>query len=109
MRIFHLAVALLWVLAAQMALAAEPGRPFKVGVLYWSMNIPGQVAMRKGLEAEAESINTLARSQGLRGVELRAYVAGDGSDGVEKQIAQMREAIALKPDLLIVQPTDNAA
>ena len=31
--------------------------PFVIGVLYWSMNIPGQVAMRKGLEAEAERIN----------------------------------------------------
>jgi ribose transport system substrate-binding protein len=33
---------------------------FRVGVLYWSSNIPGQVAMSKGLENEAQKINRLA-------------------------------------------------
>lgn len=40
--------------------AAESSLPFRVGVLYWSMNIPGQVAMRKGLEERAASLNNQA-------------------------------------------------
>ncbi len=83
--------------------------PYRVGVLYWSMNIQGQVVMRKGLEAEAKQINAAARQQGKRGVELTAEVAGDGDEGVERQISQMRAMIASKPDVIIVQPTDNAA
>lgn len=83
--------------------------PYRVGVLYWSMNIPGQVAMRKGLEAEAQRINAAARQQGLRGVALMPEVAGDGDEGVERQIRQMRAMIATRPDVIIVQPTDNAA
>lgn len=83
--------------------------PFKIGVLYWSMNIPGQVAMAKGLEAEARAINELAAKQNERGVELMTRVAGDGEAGVERQIIQMREMIAAKPDVIIVQPSDNAA
>ena len=43
--------------------------PFKIGALYWSMNIPGQVAMRKGLQEEAARINSAAKSRGERGVE----------------------------------------
>lgn len=83
--------------------------PFRIGVLYWSMSIPGQVAMRKGLEAEAERINAAARSRGVRGVELLPVVAGDGSDGIERQIKQMQAMVADKPDAIVVQPTDNAA
>lgn len=83
--------------------------PFRVGVLYWSMNIPGQVAMRKGLEAEADRINKAAATRGERGVKLLAEVAGDGQPGVERQIVQMRAMVAAKPDIIIVQPTDNAA
>jgi ribose transport system substrate-binding protein len=83
--------------------------PYQVGVLYWSMNIQGQVAMRKGLEMAAERINVSAQQQGLRGVELTTKVAGDGEDGVERQIRQMRAVIASRPDVIIVQPTDNAA
>ncbi len=84
-------------------------QPFRVGVLYWSMNIPGQVAMRKGLEAEAERINAVAASRGERGVSLLPEVAGDGVAGVDRQIAQMQAMVAAKPDVIIVQPTDNAA
>ncbi len=92
------------------ALAADVERePYRVGVLYWSMNIQGQVVMRNGLEAEAKQINATARQQGKRGVELTAEVAGDGDEGVERQISQMRAMIASKPDVIIVQPTDNAA
>lgn len=79
------------------------------GVLYWSMNIPGQVAMRKGLEEEAQRINAAAKRQGLPSVHLSPLVAGDGADGVERQIAQMFEMVKQKPSVIIVQPTDNAA
>ncbi len=85
------------------------GKEFRVGVLYWSMSIPGQVAMRKGLEAEAEKINKEAVASGQPAIRLEAQVAGDGADGIEKQIEQMRAMIASRVDLIIVQPTDNAA
>ena len=91
---------------------AESGtlvEPLRIGVLYWSMNIPGQVAMRKGLEAEAEHINSTARERGEQQVILLPEVAGDGESGVERQIAQMQAMVADKPDVIIVQPTDNAA
>lgn len=91
------------------AMAAEGVPPFRIAVLYWSMNIPGQVAMRQGLEAEAERINRAARAAGRRGVALSLEVAGDGPAGVERQIAQMFAAVKAAPDVIIVQPTDNAA
>jgi ribose transport system substrate-binding protein len=84
-------------------------KDFKVGVLYWSMNIPGQVAMRQGLEAEAKRINKAAQAAKQPGVVLEARVAGDGDKGIENQIRQMHELIAARVDLIIVQPTDNAA
>ncbi|MGM0593806.1 MAG: sugar ABC transporter substrate-binding protein [Pseudomonadota bacterium] len=83
--------------------------PYRVGVLYWSMNIPGQVAMRNGLEAEARRLNIDAALMGERGVELLPFVAGDGAEGIEKQIHQMRRLVEQSVDLIIVQPTDNAA
>ncbi len=96
-------------LLATLLSAPLRAEPLRVGVLYWSMNIPGQVAMRQGLEAEAGRINAEAGRGEGPGVELIARVAGDGPQGVERQIAQMQELIALAPDVLIVQPTDNAA
>lgn len=92
-----------------LAAASADAKPFRIGALYWSMNIPGQVAMRKGLEAEAARLNAEARSRHERGIELFPAVAGDGPAGVEKQIAQMHAMIAARPDVIIVQPTDNAA
>lgn len=87
----------------------SPAQDFKVAVFYWSMNIEGQVAMRKGLESEAEKINASAK-EGSRKVKLVPYVAGDGASGVENQIKQMNEAIDKGGiDLIIVQPTNNAA
>lgn len=78
-----------------------------MGVLYWSMNIPGQVAMRQGLEAEADRIN---RTRGDKpGVKLIVHVAGDGEEGMERQVKRMDEFIEMKLDLIIVQPTDIAA
>ncbi|MBL1142619.1 MAG: sugar ABC transporter substrate-binding protein [Proteobacteria bacterium] len=84
-------------------------REFVVGVLYWSMNIPGQVAMRQGLEQEADRINNEAIHAGIAKVELIPNVAGDGIDGMENQIIQMKKMIELGVDLIIVQPTDIAA
>ena len=89
--------------------AAPAGKPLRVGVLYWSMNIPGQVAMRKGLEDEAQRINAIAKHNNLPQLQLIPRVAGDGAPGVERQIAQMFEMVKQKPDIIIVQPTDNAA
>lgn len=86
---------------------ADP--PFVVGVLYWSMNIPGQVVMREGLEAAAELINRRAAVEGGRPVHLLPSVAGDGEDGIERQIAQFEALVERRADLIIVQPTDNAA
>ncbi|MDD3119369.1 MAG: sugar ABC transporter substrate-binding protein, partial [Victivallales bacterium] len=87
--------------------ATVPRSPYRIGVLYWSMNIPGQVAMRRGLEREAGKINR-APAPGP-GVELIVRVAGDGIAGIERQIGQMNELIDLKVDMIIVQPSDNAA
>lgn len=103
--------ALCLVLACQVSAAesGEASQPFRVGALYWSMNIPGQVAMRQGLEAEAARINAEALERGERGVTLLPEVAGDGEAGVERQIAQMQAMVAARPDIIIVQPTDNAA
>jgi len=83
--------------------------PYRIGVLYWSMNIPGQVAMRKGLETTAEKLNEQFSPTNARSIELLPRVAGDGPQGIENQIVQMNSLIDLKPDLIIVQPTDNAA
>jgi ribose transport system substrate-binding protein len=83
--------------------------PVRVGVLYWSMSIPGQVAMRQGLEAQAARINEDATSSKGRTVVLLPHVAGDGQQGIERQIIQMYELIRMNPDVIIVQPTDNAA
>jgi ribose transport system substrate-binding protein len=84
-------------------------KTLRIGVLYWSMNIPGQVAMRQGLEAETARINRDARTKGSARVELLARVAGDGAAGIQRQIGQMTELVKLHPDVIIVQPTDNAA
>jgi ribose transport system substrate-binding protein len=93
-----------------LAYAAVPDKKsLRVGVLYWSMNIPGQVAMRKGLEEEAQRINMTAKRQGLPSLQLIPRVAGDGAVGVERQVAQMFEMVRQNPDVIIVQPTDNAA
>jgi ribose transport system substrate-binding protein len=84
-------------------------KTFNVGVLYWSMNIEGQVAMRKGLEAESNKINKIAKQQGQPEITLLPHVAGDGVAGIENQINQMMTLIDDNVDLIIVQPTDIAA
>jgi ribose transport system substrate-binding protein len=97
------------VMVLGMSHAMAVDTPLRIGVLYWSMNIPGQVAMREGLEAEAARINEVATKSGRRPVELIARVAGDGAEGIERQMEQMTAMVALRPDVMIVQPTDNAA
>ena len=88
---------------------APSAKVLRIGVLYWSMNIPGQVAMRKGLEDEATRLNAAAKRLGLPQIELLPMVAGDGASGVERQIGQMHDMVKRKPNIIIVQPTDNAA
>ncbi|MFV5212114.1 sugar ABC transporter substrate-binding protein [Azonexus caeni] len=100
---------LFWGLALCLCGTVSAENAYKVGVLYWSMSIPGQVAMRQGLEAEAKRINAQAARSGGRGVVLLPEVAGDGGDGVERQIRQMRAMVAARPDIIVVQPSDNAA
>ncbi|WP_198947975.1 sugar ABC transporter substrate-binding protein [Magnetofaba australis] len=73
------------------------------------MNIPGQVAMREGLEAQVKIINEQAQQTNARGIKLIPRIAGDGAEGIEKQIQQMYEMVALRPDAIVIQPTDNAA
>mgnify|MGYP000861571139 CR=1 FL=1 len=109
MRLFRFLYLLVAVSMMGAAHASAAAPPYRVAVLYWSMNIPGQVAMRAGLEAEAERINRDVRAAGGRGIALEAQVAGDGAEGVERQIAQMYAAVKSRPDVIIVQPTDNAA
>ena len=77
--------------------ATAAAEPIKIAVLYWSMKIPGQVAMRKGLEAEARKINLAAAKTGKPSVNLVPWIAGDGPEGISRQIMQMREAISQKP------------
>lgn len=94
---------------AMVASDVSASEEFRVGVLFWSMSIPGQVAMRQGLEEEAAAINRQAKAGGGPSLALLPEVAGDGPQGIERQIEQMRGLIEKGVDLLIVQPTDNAA
>jgi len=87
---------------------AWAGEAYDVGVLIWSDNIPGQVAMRKGLEAEAARIQATSQP-GADSLALHVEVAGDGPEGIERQIAQMQRMVEQGMDAIIVQPTDNAA
>ncbi|MFH2121946.1 MAG: sugar ABC transporter substrate-binding protein [Pseudomonadota bacterium] len=100
-----LAVTAYLLLSSLPAAASE----LQIGVLYWSMNIPGQVAMRKGLEEEAGRINLAAQTNNQPSIRLEVRVAGDGEAGIENQIRQMQEMVALGVDCIVVQPTDNAA
>lgn len=84
--------------------------PWRVGVLYWSDTIACQQVMRQGLEQAAEHINHTARSNNQRQLQLLSQHAGNGPEGVERQIEQMRNLVdQQRPDIIIVQPADNAA
>jgi len=109
MLIRRVSLLLLIAVCAYGPLAHAAPSTIRVGVLYWSMNIPGQVAMAKGLETEAKHINEQAGRHDRPTIELITRVAGDGHSGVENQIRQMNELIDLQPQVIIAQPTDNAA
>ncbi|MAE71505.1 MAG: sugar ABC transporter substrate-binding protein [Gemmatimonadetes bacterium] len=96
-------------LPAQPRACADSISPWQVGVLYGSMEIPGHMAMRRGLESEAERIREAAKAAGVKGIRIETRVAGGGPEGIERQIGQMNELISARVDLLIVQPSDNAA
>ncbi|WP_413561513.1 substrate-binding domain-containing protein [Bdellovibrio sp. HCB209] len=81
-------------------------KDWKVAVLYWSMKIDGQVAMRKGLEEQVEIYNK--ENKGKNSIVLVPYVAGEGRKGIENQATQMQQALKEKPDVIIIQPTDNS-
>jgi ribose transport system substrate-binding protein len=94
-------------LAAIATMGATPTLPpYDVGVVYWSMNIAGQVAMRRGLELAAAEYGA---RPGERRVRLMPEVGGDGEPGVLRQRAAMARLTAKRPDALILQPIDSAA
>ena len=87
---------------------------YQVGVLYWSMDIPCQVVMRRGVEDAVEQLNNGTAHSGKKGfterkIKLLPFVAGNGESGIERQIVQMKNLVEKGVDLIIVQPTDNAA
>ncbi len=82
---------------------------YTIGVLYWSTDIPCQLVMGQGVDVAASDYNIWAKKTGHQQVKLLTFVAGDGEDGIERQIKQMYALIAKKVDLIIVQPADNAA
>lgn len=84
------------------ALLSAP--PLEIGVLRWSDNIACQVIMYEGLKAAAEGVEI-----GGRPLHLTATIAGDDHNGIRDQIKQMEALIEARVDLIIVQPTDNAA
>jgi len=102
----NLAFILFISLISRVSSAAET---FQIGVLYWSDTIEGQKIMRKGLENKTQELNKVALRKGLPQIKLITRLAGDGHAGIIKQRSQFFELIKLKPHLIIVQPTDNAA
>lgn len=96
---------LLTILGTLVCQAESDKKVYRVATLFWSMNIDGQVAMRKGLEEQFKSLNENGKIE----VQLTAFVAGDGESGIKNQVGQMINAINKKFDLIIIQPTDNAA
>ncbi|MEG3640887.1 sugar ABC transporter substrate-binding protein [Magnetococcus sp. PR-3] len=96
---------LFWFFFAPLAYAQN----FRIGVLVWSDQIAGQVAMLAGLESEANRLMKQAKEQDLPTFSLYIQRAGDGQQGVTNQIQQMQTMIEQRVDLIIVQPTDNAA
>lgn len=61
--------------------------------------------MRKGLEEEAAKFN----AKNIDKIELTPYVAGEGREGIIKQVEQLKQVVKKSPDAIIIQPTDNAA
>ncbi|MFP4332041.1 MAG: sugar ABC transporter substrate-binding protein [Campylobacterales bacterium] len=84
-------------------------KEYRVGVLFWSESIPGQVAMKKGLESQIEELNKEALKSDKPLVVPYFFIAGDGNRGIERQIEQFYKLIDMDVDIIIVQPTDGAA
>ncbi|WP_081112212.1 substrate-binding domain-containing protein [Bdellovibrio bacteriovorus] len=80
-------------------------KSFEVSVLYWSMKIEGQVAMRKGFEEEIAQFNKKSTDK----IVLTPYVAGEGRKGITNQVLQVAEVLKAKPAAMVIQPTDNSA
>jgi len=80
-------------------------KEFHIAALFWSNTIEGQVAMKYGVEDQVNNIN----KKGTDKIVLHKYIAGDGYKGISNQIEQMYEAIKKNVDIIIIQPTDNAA
>ncbi|AFY01054.1 substrate-binding domain-containing protein [Bdellovibrio bacteriovorus] len=78
-------------------------RTYNVAVLYWSMKIPGQVAMREGFEEEVTAYN---KANEENKIKLTPYVAGEGREGLLKQIEQLDLAVKSAPDAIVIQPAD---
>ncbi|MFS4458265.1 substrate-binding domain-containing protein [Bdellovibrio sp. HCB2-146] len=78
---------------------------WKVPVLFWSMKIEGQVAMRKGFEEEIAKFNSSGKDE----IHIQAFVAGEGRKGVLNQISQLERTLQSNPPALVIQPTDNSA
>lgn len=81
-------------------------KQYRIGALYWSMNIEGQVSMRDGLTKKFKELSSKDKKNTYNLIE---EVAGDGEAGVENQIKQMNNMIAKNVDAIIVQPTNIAA
>ncbi|MBO9667962.1 MAG: substrate-binding domain-containing protein [Bdellovibrio sp.] len=78
-------------------------KSLSVHVFYWSAKIEAQVSMRKGLEEEIANYN---KTHPDLQIDLTAHLAGDGRQGVLNQIKQLEDALAKRPDALVIQPTD---
>lgn len=104
-----------WILASLFifnifAQVAPPNFKKKIGVLLWSNTIEGQVAMKLGLQKKfKEEIKKRKIDKPKYTYEITEYIAGDGEAGIENQIKQFHQLIDEKVDLIIVQPTNNAA
>lgn len=96
----------LFLLAIALAGPAASAAPYTIGVVYWSMAIPGQVAMRHGLEQEA---SRLSRQHPARPVRLLPAVGGEGDRGIQNQLNAMYRFIGKRPNAIILQPIDSAA
>ncbi|WP_374035354.1 substrate-binding domain-containing protein [Bdellovibrio bacteriovorus] len=83
--------------------AVSQARTYNVAVLYWSMKIPGQVAMREGFEEEINAYNKVNEENKIK---LTPYVAGEGREGLLRQIEQLDQAVKSAPDAIVIQPAD---
>ncbi len=65
--------------------------------------------MREGLEQSLIAINIVRQNEKLPQIDLKAFVAGDGDEGIETQVRQMNALVSKGVDLIIAQPADTAA